>query len=340
MPDRDWGIIGNRVAVELLHRNVATANLSHAYLFAGPSRTGRATAARRLAQTLNCLAPNSPCLTCDQCVRIEQGAHPDVATVGIEQSREGDSLKLIGVDQVRELSAQVSLSPYQGSWRIALIDPAELMSEAAQNALLITLEEPPPHVILVLVTEDEERLLPTVRSRCARVAFGLAPRDEIALALRTRGVTTEHSDLLARLSKGRPGWAITASLDAAFFDQRAEIADQSARLPELTLPERLALSEQLSEVFKRDRRRVISQVEAWQTWWRDVLLVQFGAARSVTNSDLAADLRACAERWDRQSVLRFIHALLECRTNLDANVQSRIALDSLLLDVPVSSSVS
>ena len=160
----DWGIIGHEWAVKLLQEQIWKGRLRHAYLITGPDGIGRRTLATRLVQAINCRPSTSegdPCLSCRTCKNIERMAHPDLAIVQAEQR--GGVLK---VDQVRELQRVLALAPYEASTRAAMLLRFEEANIHAANALLKTLEEPSPSVVILLTAESAETLLPTVVSRC------------------------------------------------------------------------------------------------------------------------------------------------------------------------------
>jgi DNA polymerase-3 subunit delta' len=328
-----WNIAGNERAVRALQAALANGSPAHAYLFLGPEHTGRATAAMRLAQALNCTSDAPPCGECDQCLRIEKGIHSDVFTVSVE-SDDGPARKAISVEQLRDVQQAASLNPYEGRTRVAIIDPADEMSEAAENAFLKTLEEPPPHVTFILIASDSEKLLETIRSRCARIDFGLVAADDIEAALRERGALPDDARLLARLSGGRPGWAIDALADPKVRERRREVLDTARSLARLPMADRMDLAEKLSDAFKRDRDTVLHQLDEWAAWWRDVLLTQSGPADRIANLDRDRELQEDAGAHTRAEIAAFLQAIIETRTYLIENVQSRIALDALMLAAP------
>jgi DNA polymerase-3 subunit delta' len=332
----DWGLIGNGRAVRVLQAGLANGAANHAYLFVGPDATGRAAAAKSLAQALNCTGESGLCDECAACTRIEAGIHADVQTVTLEVG-EGAGRKAISVEQMRDVQTAVALAPYEGRMRVVIIDPADEMSTGAQNAFLKTLEEPPPHAVFVLIAVNGERLLETIRSRCTRVEFGLVPAGEIEAALVVQGVEAERARLLARLSGGRPGWALAAAVDPKLLEHRSEALEAARSLPRLSLADRIDVAERLSDAFKREREPVFRQLDEWAGWWRDVLLVQSGAGESVVNLDEAAAIEADAKEHTRADVARFVQAIIEIRGYLGENVQSRIALDALMLDAPALS---
>jgi DNA polymerase-3 subunit delta' len=322
-----------------MERSLASETPPHAYIFAGPAGVGKATLARWLAQALNCeptaAGPDiTPCSECKPCTRITGGIHADVQTISFDTADDGRVLTEISVDRVREVERAVALAPYEGRTRVVIIDPAEAMSDAAQNAFLKTLEEPPPHAVFVLITTDEEGLLPTVRSRCRRVEFRLLPSSEVEAALTAAGVEPEQAALLARFSGGRIGWALDATNDPALLERRSQALEQARAIPDMPVHERMKLSEKLSEQFKQQRAPVFALLDEWLGWWRDVLLLQASAEAGVVNADQMAELRETADRHSREAVMRFVQALLAAREHLHANVQSRIALDLVLLEAP------
>src|SRR5262245_24561078 len=176
-------IAGHRPVIELLSRAAARNTLPQSLVFAGPQGVGKRLTAVALAQTLNCERliagplPADACGTCAACARIARGVHADVLVV-----EPGDS-GAIKVDQVREAIDRTAYRPLEGRRRLVIIEEADALVPEAQNALLKTLEEPPPASVFVLITARPDLLLPTVRSRCQRLRFGPLPPAEVAAVL-------------------------------------------------------------------------------------------------------------------------------------------------------------
>lgn len=279
-----------------------------------------------------------PCDACPPCRRIAAGLHADVQTVTIEGAQEGrdgePAHKEIRVGQVREVERAVALKPYEGRARVVIIDPADAMNAEAQNAFLKTLEEPPPQVTLVLVSAQEQRLLPTIRSRCRQLALGLLPLPLVAEELIARGVEAERAQLLARLSRGRIGWALAMAADDSLMARREEWLEEARSLAAISIARRWELAERLASAFRRDRESVLDELAAWQDWWRDVLVVQSEVEEGAVNADRLDDLRHDASRYPRGETADFVRELRAARRYLQENVQPRLVLESLLLGAP------
>ena len=202
----------------------------HAVLFGGPSGVGKTTLALDLAAGLLCAAPDArvrPCRACRACRMVDHGNHPDLHRLGpvgpaLQVVIGGPDAKFRGV---RDLVAELALLPLEGGARVAVIEGADRMNDDAQSALLKTLEEPPAGVTIVLCADEEERLLPTVRSRCARVRVGaVGTRDIEAILVEHDVVDAPTAARLARLAAGRPGLALAYARAPGAVVIRAELA--------------------------------------------------------------------------------------------------------------------
>ena len=184
--------------------------LGHAQLFCGPARLGKRDVAVRLARRVLCESPRGAeaCGACRSCRLFEAGTHPDYRFVSFIPNREGTKLRTeIVIDQMRELSAQLSLTPQFGRAQVAIVDPADAINNAAANALLKTLEEPVPGRYLWLVTAHPARLSATIRSRCQRVEFRLPPLEEARAWLLAQGHAQGDVDEALQAAHGHPGLA-------------------------------------------------------------------------------------------------------------------------------------
>ena len=325
----NWDLLGHDWAVDLLREHVVKGRLRHAYLFTGPQGVGRRTLALRLAQAINCPQPPSPgepCRTCRTCKQIEQMQHPDLSIVQAEV--EGGTLK---VEQVRELQRSLSLTPYEARYRVAILLRFEEANPSASNALLKTLEEPAPQVVLILTAESAEALLPTIVSRCEVLRLRPSPVEQVSQALQVRpGMTAEQADLLAHIAAGRVGYALRLSETPELLEQRRAWLDDHQRLLAASRVERFAYAEAIAKDKDALRRALLT----WLSLWRDVLLRAAGASAALTNPDRQPDIDALSERIALPDALRVVTAIEHTQDLLDRNVNTRLAAEVLLMDLP------
>src|SRR5262249_7953090 len=158
-------VVGQEPVVRTLRNAITSDQLRQAYLFAGPRGTGKTSLARILAKALNCVhgpTPN-PDKTCPACIAIANGSSLDVVEMDAASQR--------GIDDIREIRERVVLQPAEGRYKVYILDEAHQLTDAAWNALLKLIEEPPPHLVFVFCTTDLAKVLPTVRSRCQTFVF-------------------------------------------------------------------------------------------------------------------------------------------------------------------------
>jgi DNA polymerase-3 subunit delta' len=368
--------IGQPAAVAAVHAMLGS-HVPHAVLLVGPPSVGKHTLALDLAAALLCTgAPDGsrPCRSCRGCRMVEHGNHPDLHRLA--PGGAGNQIR-IGEDQhpepgtIRRLAIDLALLPVEGGERVAIIRDAGRMNEVAQSALLKTLEEPPPATTLVLCVDDEEQLLPTIRSRCARVRLGtLATRDvEQLLALRELA-DPPTAARLARLSAGRPGVAVAyaAAPDAEAI--RAELVRLLLDLLGRPRSERLAAGKGLlgramtlasalegasggmattlvpagpdadpepgsGKATAAERRRALALLlDLWRNLTRDLACAQRGATHSIRDVSLLEEIETAAGRLPAGSTAASLARLVRAGELLDVNATPELVLDVLLVRWP------
>lgn len=207
---------------------IDSGRMGHALLFCGPARLGKGAVARQLARRLLCEAriDGEPCGQCRGCRLFAAGTHPDFHGISFALNREGTRLRTeIVIDQVRELSGKLSLTPQYGGAQVAIVDPADAVNHAACNALLKTLEEPQPGRYLWLVAAEPARLPATIRSRCQKLEFRLPPADEALAWLRAQGHDAPTAAEALDAARGHPGLAAAWLSDGGLALRREVAAD-------------------------------------------------------------------------------------------------------------------
>jgi DNA polymerase-3 subunit delta' len=327
-------IAGNRPLLALLARTSARGALPPSLIFSGPLGIGKRLTATALAQTLNCTSAIpwhnglDACGDCASCRRIARGIHADVLIV-----EPGDSGS-IKVDQVRDAIERAAYRPFEGRRRVVIVDEADALMPEAQNALLKTLEEPPPASVFVLVTSRPDVLLPTVRSRCQHLRFGPLDAADVAdILIRAHGIGEEDAHAAAAASAGSVGRALEESTEAATAARTA-----AARL--------LTIAASSSDPRRRlDGAKVMSggaptradlgvRLAALASLLRDLgVLLSRADERALANADMKPQLQSLLKWFDSNRALRAFAAVDRALAALERNASPKIVADWVALQI-------
>ena len=330
-PRRFADLAGQEHVTTVLRQAVLQDRISHAYLFCGPRGTGKTTTARVLARTVNCLNPQDgePDNACSLCQNIDAGRAMDLIEMDAASNR--------GIDEIRSIRDRVNFSPVESRYKVYIVDEAHMLTEAASNAFLKTLEEPPPHIIFVLCTTEPHKILPTIISRCQRFDFRRISSETIVEKLRficeQEGIEADSAVLgaLARAAAGSLRDAENLLEQAVVsFGQNPDINSLQEMLGLGHSQEAQALvahfllgntSGALGVIGKAssdgvDLRQIHRQsVELL----RAVLLIKSGAADTLDlDAETLNEMGALARKVQLPKVMRCLKALGEINMRLDA----------------------
>ena len=346
-PQRFDQLVGQQAVADTLIQALLQNRIAPAYLFSGPRGTGKTSSARILARSLNCLASPvptpEPCGRCELCTAIAAGNALDVIEI--------DAASNTGVDNIRELIERSRFAPVQARWKVYVVDECHMLSTAAFNALLKTLEEPPPRVVFVLATTDPQRVLPTILSRCQRFDFRRIPLGALEGHLQwiaveeSIGITPEALHLVAQRAQGglRDAESLLDQLSLLPPPIGAEaVWDLLGAVPEeelLELAEAMAEGDPLQVVEGcrelLDRGREPSAVlQGLVSLLRDLLLAGVAPERLELTSvspELRPRLPEIARRIGNARLLQWQAQLRGSEQQLRHSVQPRLWLEVLVL---------
>ncbi len=265
-PQQLSDLVGQDVVSTAIGNAFRLHKIAHAYLFCGPRGTGKTSTARIFAKSLNCVnGPTvTPCQTCPSCVAITNGTALDVTEI--------DAASNNGVENIRDLTDKVQFSPIQGKYKVYIIDEVHMLSTAAFNALLKTLEEPPPNVVFIFATTEPHKVLATIISRCQRFDFARITRDQIEARINVVAekegirISPEAVTLIARHVRGGLRDALglldqVSVLSRGSDDQVVEVADVRAFIGML---EEELLLEMTQGILEKDPGRILQQIQHLQ----------------------------------------------------------------------------
>jgi DNA polymerase-3 subunit delta' len=321
---------GHQRAIGILQAHRRTGRLAHAYCLTGEEGIGKASLARALAEEV-LLGEGQP---------TRLSVHPDYW--------EDDRSEAISIDEIRfhpERGAQahdqslqqfLSLKPFVATMRVALLANAERMTEAAQNCLLKTLEEPPPNTVLILTTAYPDHLLPTCLSRCQVIGLSLVGRPVLAGFIADRQHDAEEAEVLAGLAHGRPGWAVRAISDPDWVARMDRWGSELAALAFEDVDGVLSYASRFGQGPQAEMRLVTSDaLRAFTAVLRDAMLLQADLLKSLPATRRAA-LDARLARVPPDHVRASLAAAQRTQLLIDQNVNPRLAMEVMLLDLRVN----
>ena len=325
-------IIGHDDLKLRLQENLASGHVGHAYIFEGEDASGRNGLAEAFAAALLCeKGGREACGTCRTCVQVETGNCIDLIRV-TEDPEKKKKTGSIGVKEVRGMLVdRASVRPYAARYKVFLMQDAQNMTTEAQNSLLKTLEEPPEYVVIILVCDDADKLLQTVRSRAEIVNVGALSEGGIRKQLIREGVADpQMAALCAALSAGDLGEAERLAASETFDHLSHEVCAALRNMEQMSLRR----VHDLLFLLKDHKENADLMLRIMRVWYRDVLL--FKATRDVESISLADEYRyisRCAAENDYLKLEKAIRDVERAQTRLNANVNQELTMELLLLSL-------
>ncbi|NIQ12728.1 MAG: DNA polymerase III subunit delta' [Gammaproteobacteria bacterium] len=313
-------ILGHDRQKDILQRALANGRLAHAYLFSGPDGIGKRLMAIALARAIVCDEQRG-CGNCIACRKIDHQNHPDLHIL----EPDGNSIK---IEQIRTFQKELNLKPLEAPRKICLIEKADVMTVGAANALLKTLEEPRGDTLLILLSDQPNLLLETIRSRCQPLPFTKHPSSRIKSELEKQlDIDQAESHVLAALSEGSFKKAFGKDREL-YLEQRRELLKTLTGLSPGSILPILDFADQLAA----DKTILPDILEIFQAFYRDVLMTLQGREQDdLVNLDLMEKIQRVSRQETITSLLEKLEALLETRRLIERNVNRQLAMEVLLL---------
>lgn len=319
-------IIGQESIKKHLQTAIKTGNLSHAYIINGEYGSGRQTIASALAKTIQCQSKTDDtdaCGVCTSCKQAESHNHPDIKYITHDKTS-------ISVNDIREqLNNDISIKPYSSEYKIYIIPDANKMTEQAQNALLKTIEEPPVYAIIILLTENCDSLLPTIRSRCVTLTMNPVEKDKICTYLENKfQLEPEQAQIAANYCQGNIGKAIRFASSSDFIEMKNQVLKLLKNLDSMDIA---SIIDTIKE-FSTHKNDINDYLDLMLLWYRDVLMFKVTKdANLLLYSDEYSAISEQATKRDYENIENIIAAIDKAKVRLKANVNFDVTIELIIL---------
>ncbi len=321
-------IIGHEQIIQHLREAITSGKVSHAYILSGEDGAGKNLLADAFAMSLQCEEKNGTadaCGKCSSCMQAVSNNHPDIIRVTHEKAS-------IGVDDVRiKINNDIQVKPYSSPYKIYIIDEAEKLTEAAQNALLKTIEEPPVYAVLILLTNNLSALLPTILSRCITLKLKAVDQDLIRQFLMSEYKVPDYqAELSAVFAQGNVGKAVKYASSDEFIGLKEDVLHLLKYLDEMEIYEIIDGLKRISE--KKDR--INDYLDLMTIWYRDILMYKVtNDLNRLTYKNEYLDISRQAIIRSYEGLEKIIAAIEKAKIRLNANVNFDIAIELMLFTI-------
>lgn len=311
--------------MKTLINSVRTGSASHAYIFEGDGGLNLLENARLFAMALTCKNPSiAPCTDCNCCREAKAMTNPDI--IFFEKPKDK---KTIGVDAIRELTDDTAIKPFASQRKVYIIPDGDLLTEAAQNALLKTLEEPNGYVVFIIITTNENLLLQTVLSRSTHIHFPPVGEEITRKYLLEKYPEAENKEFIIKYCEGIPGRIDEIMEDESFYALRN---DAFSNLPYLLTKNKL-FAFTIRKYLDSEKDNAQKILDFWISYLRDILIINLGQKNRIINSDKQEDLINLSKKIDTKLITQAMEEIFKAKKMLQRNVSLKSVAISLPLKI-------
>ncbi len=309
---------------EGLISNVRGENPPQAYIFEGDSGLGIYETARLFAAALTCTADTVPCGACNSCVSASANSNPDIIT-----ALPMDRKKSVGVEVIRDIITDAAIKPFMAKRKVYIFPDSSILTEPAQNAFLKLLEEPPEYAVFILISDNADLLLETIRSRCVKVRFSPLSEERMSEYVESLRPKDKRNRFVVRYSAGIPERAAKIIADDSFDAIRKEAAKHFP----LLFSKKPLTAYTVCDFLEQNKDNAQLILSLWEGLVRDVILLQNEGAELITNSDFEKPLRELAARVEEKRAVCAAESILLAQTMLRRYVNLRALTLKLALSI-------
>lgn len=344
-------ILGQERAKKILINSLIKGNISHAYIFAGPDEVGKKLTALTFAKTLNCInGKEDSCEECLSCKKINSLNHPDLSIIRKEDENtkintigdikrdfgdedEDKESRTIKIGAIRELQRRLSLKPYEGKRKVAIIDNAEDMITASSNAFLKTLEEPPGETVIILITSNMHSLLPTVVSRCQVIKFNPLSDEHIKeILIKNYKFSENDASIMSSLSKGRLGSALTAD-----YKELCKYREDVLKMIKSSIRGDLEYIFTESKRLSKEKEELPEFLDSVIDLLRDAVIINgTGIDEGVINKDVSDKIKEFSSGLHIQYILNMVDTVQQTKSLLKRNANPQLAIETMMMSLAAS----
>lgn len=320
-------IIGHEDIVKHFKSSIELGKVSHAYILNGEKGSGKKTLAGIVVKSLQCENGGpDPCGTCKSCLQAESGNQPDIIWVNHEKPN------VISVDEIRsQIVNDVDLKPYSSKYKIYIVPDAQMMNPQAQNALLKTLEEPPEYVIIMLLTNNMDKFLPTILSRCIVLNFKpVQPLQMMEYLVTQIGVDQDKARFCTDFAQGNLGKAVRLAISTDYNEIREDSIRLLRRIQDMETDEVILAVKNMGK-YKLD---ITDYIDIMTMWFRDILMVKISnSPNKIIFKKEFSVMKKQASKASYEGLEQILEAMDKLKVRLEANVNFDIAMELTLLTI-------
>lgn len=320
-------IIGHEDIVKHFKSSIELSKVSHAYILNGEKGVGKKTLASVVAKSLQCESGEpDPCGKCKSCLQAETGNQPDIIWVKHEKPN------VISVDEIRtQIINDIDLKPYSSRYKIYIVPDSQMMNQQAQNALLKTLEEPPEYAVIMLLTNNVDKFLPTILSRCIVLNFKpVEPLHMMEYLVSNIGVDQEKARFCTDFAQGNLGKAVRLAISPDYNEIREDSVRLLRRISDMEMDEIIQAVKNMGK-YKLD---ITDYIDIMTMWFRDILMVKISnSPNKIIFKHEFSIMKKQASRMSYEGIEKILEAMDKLKVRLEANVNFDIAMELMLLTI-------